>query len=131
MIAACASGLALTAIGLQIVGVFLVSGAEAASTRNVGELTVLFSPKFLGMAVLASWMTLIVGRQWCAEHSWVDRVGRALGGFWIVAGLLMIGMLSLQETGSGCSGFPAAPSSPGPAQVGGELDEIFSHSANP
>jgi hypothetical protein len=44
------------------------------------------------MAVLTSWMTLIVGRRWRAEPTWVDRLGRAVGVFWIVAGAVVPGL---------------------------------------
>ena len=37
----------------------------------------------IGAAVAASWTLLLVGGQWRPERSWIDRAGRALGGFWI------------------------------------------------
>jgi hypothetical protein len=46
-----------------------------------------------GLAVLVAWMTLLVGQRWRAEPSWLDRMGRALGIFWIAAGVVILGML--------------------------------------
>ncbi|MGO9466671.1 MAG: hypothetical protein ACLQIB_51640 [Isosphaeraceae bacterium] len=37
----------------------------------------------IGVAVAASWVFLLVSRQWRPERSWIDRAGRALGWFWI------------------------------------------------
>jgi hypothetical protein len=36
-----------------------------------------------GGTVLASWAVLLVSGRWQPEASWVDRAGRAVGGFWI------------------------------------------------
>jgi hypothetical protein len=44
-------------------------------------------PVFFGVAISASWTTLILSRRWQAEPSWIDRMGRALGVFWIVFAL--------------------------------------------
>lgn len=40
-----------------------------------------------GLAVTAAWMTLVAGRRWRPEPSWADRLGRAVGTCWIIAGL--------------------------------------------
>jgi hypothetical protein len=37
-----------------------------------------------GFAVAASWLVLILGRRWRPEPSWIDRLGRAVGVYWIV-----------------------------------------------
>lgn len=47
-------------------------------------------PMTLGMSVLAAWMTLLLGGRWRAEPTWIDRLGRAIGVFWVVVGLLMV-----------------------------------------
>jgi len=39
-------------------------------------------------AVLASWTLLAVGGRWRPERSWMDRLGRALGVFWLLSGLV-------------------------------------------
>jgi hypothetical protein len=51
------------------------------------EMVFLLPPPFFGLAVLASWVTLVVGRRWRPEPSWVDRLGRALGLLWIMLAL--------------------------------------------
>ncbi len=43
-------------------------------------------PIGIGLAVLATWMALLIGRRWLPEPSWVDRLSRAIGVFWIVTG---------------------------------------------
>jgi hypothetical protein len=35
-------------------------------------------------AVALSWILLALGRQWRAEPSWIDRMGRAFGAVWIL-----------------------------------------------
>jgi hypothetical protein len=42
-----------------------------------------------GWAVAASWIALGIGGRWGPEASWVDRLGRGLGVFWIGAGLVV------------------------------------------
>ena len=37
----------------------------------------------IGVAVAASWVLLLLSRQWRPERSWIDRAGRGLGWFWI------------------------------------------------
>jgi hypothetical protein len=39
-------------------------------------------------AIVATWLTLILGRHWRPERSWLDRSGRALGVFWIVLAIV-------------------------------------------
>ncbi len=47
-------------------------------------------PMIIGISVLAAWMTLLLGGRWRAEPTWIDRLGRAIGVFWVVVGLLMV-----------------------------------------
>lgn len=49
-----------------------------------------FGAKSPGVVVAASWMLALIGRRWRAESTWVDRLGRALGIGWIVAGLAVV-----------------------------------------
>ena len=51
------------------------------------ELVIFLPPPLFGLAVLASWVTLVAGRRWRPEPSWVDRLGRALGLLWVLLGL--------------------------------------------
>ncbi len=47
----------------------------------------LMSIPLVGMGVLTSWLTLVVGRRCRPEPSWIDRLGRVLGVYWITAGI--------------------------------------------
>jgi hypothetical protein len=38
---------------------------------------------WIAPAVMAAWATLILGRRWRAESSWIDRAGRCCGFYWI------------------------------------------------
>lgn len=44
--------------------------------------------EYVGQAVLLVWLTCWAGRRWSAEPSWTDRIGRVLGGLWIVFSLI-------------------------------------------
>jgi hypothetical protein len=46
-------------------------------------------PLPLSAAVLATWSLLIFNRRWRPEPSWIDRVGRCLGTYWLAAGLVV------------------------------------------
>ncbi len=48
---------------------------------------VLMLPASLGLAVLVAWTTLLLGRRWRAEPSWIDRLGRIIGVAWVLLGL--------------------------------------------
>jgi hypothetical protein len=37
----------------------------------------------VSFAVGAAWFLLVIGGRWRAEPSWIDRVGRAVGIFWV------------------------------------------------
>jgi hypothetical protein len=39
--------------------------------------------KTVPYAVATAWLLLALGRRWCPEPSWIDRVGRLIGAFWI------------------------------------------------
>ncbi len=41
-----------------------------------------------GEAVIAAWLTLILIRGWRAEPTWIDRLGRLIGFFWIILALV-------------------------------------------
>jgi F0F1-type ATP synthase membrane subunit a len=40
-------------------------------------------PAFPGLAISASWLSSLIGVRWRPERSWVDRLGRILGVYWI------------------------------------------------
>lgn len=89
MMASCASGVAIVFFGLQLVLAVMLAnrglGLEPLESMESVEIIPLV-PIFVGLAVLASWMTMLVGQRWRHEPSWVDRLGRAMGVFWIMAG---------------------------------------------
>jgi hypothetical protein len=90
MMAACAAGLAVVFEGLMIALVMLI--IPQLDRFQLLELTTPLTPLFVGLAVSTSWMTLLVGRRWRPEASWVDRLGRALGIGWIATGFVVLGM---------------------------------------
>jgi hypothetical protein len=98
LIAGCAGGLALAAVGLYLIGVALVTGTDSLWNWSAVEGIYFASPMFVGLAVLSSWMTLLLVRRWRAERTWVDRLGRAAGCYWIIASILMLAMMFLQQT---------------------------------
>ncbi len=86
LIAAGASGVAILVMGLPT----LVAGLTAGANSNlVLRMPVTFTVSVAmagGLAVLVSWMTLLVTGRWRAEPSWIDRLGRSMGFFWIAIG---------------------------------------------
>ena len=101
LLASGAAGLAMAIVGLPAIVVAAALGAGWMETLAwlPDEENMALLAKFGGMAVTASWMTLLVGRRWRAESSWVDRLGRAIGVCWIVAGLAVATSEVLIETG--------------------------------
>jgi hypothetical protein len=87
----CAAALALGAAGVPIALVRLAFQWGRARGPLVTPDLLLLVSVTVGLAILASWMTLLVGRRWRAEPSWVDRLGRALGVVWILAGTFVPG----------------------------------------
>ena len=37
-----------------------------------------------GLAVASAWLLLAIGKRWQSEPSWIDRLGRFMGFYWIV-----------------------------------------------
>ena len=96
LMATFASGAAMALIGLQFVLLLLIAIASDPDTMSwaaiaeiaewlLSEEMVLRITRCGGFAVLVSWTTLLVGRQWRAEPVWTDRLGRVLGVCWILA----------------------------------------------
>jgi hypothetical protein len=46
-------------------------------------------PVPLAAAVLGTWSLLIFNRRWRPEQSWIDRLGRCLGIYWLAAGMVV------------------------------------------
>jgi hypothetical protein len=42
-------------------------------------------PRHAGLVVAGAWLALILAGAWRPQASWIDRAGRAIGVFWIVA----------------------------------------------
>ena len=80
-------------MSIGLLAVVVAIGCVSRSWRNIGFDTIVMImgfellPAALGLAVLAAWTTLLLGRRWRAEPSWIDRMGRMLGVAWIVLGL--------------------------------------------
>ena len=89
MMAACASGLTTVFLGALIVAAIQKSGMT--------EMIMVLAPVLVGLSISASWMTLLLGRRWRAEASWIDRLGRALGVLWILISILIVGLLALKS----------------------------------
>jgi hypothetical protein len=115
MMATCAVG-----VTIAFVGLFLVAAAPGAQTGvftvpdKSAVVAMLFLPMFAGCALLVSWITLLVSRRWRAEPSWVDRLGRSTGVFWIVAGFAVTSLFIFDPDGMSWSIF-FAPFDPSPA----------------
>jgi hypothetical protein len=97
MMAMSASGAAIALVGLRVAVALLAAAGVAddgLSWQDLSEIPawlldeemVASITKSGGLSVLVSWVTLLIGRQWRAEPRWADRVGRAAGFCWIVAG---------------------------------------------
>jgi hypothetical protein len=79
MMAAISAGVALALVGMQTAVVFW-----QASDNPYAIVALAGVPVYPGLAVLIAWITLLVGGRWRGEPSWVDRLGRALGIYWIL-----------------------------------------------
>ena len=84
-VAACSAvpGLVLLSAG---VGVLRGWGRSIFYVDNIELSLFTLATSLAGATVLGSWMTLILGRRWRAEPSWLDRLGRALGVYWLAMG---------------------------------------------
>jgi hypothetical protein len=95
MMAAFASALAIALIDLPFLGIRLLTLEENVWPKFDVEEYAFITIMSISLAILVSWMTLFVGRRWCAERSWVDRLGRAVGVGWISMGLLSVALVVL------------------------------------
>jgi hypothetical protein len=105
--------------GLLIVPVVLLGSPDAALMlwAMVLEFGFLVGPFLLAIAVSVSWMTLVVGRRWRAEASWIDRLGRACGAFLIFSGLAIPTswiVMTLAEYAQSASGGAGVSATAGP-----------------
>jgi hypothetical protein len=49
--------------------------------------TALQMPRWAGFVVAGAWIALALAGRWRPERSWIDRLGRAIGVFWIAAAI--------------------------------------------
>ena len=89
---------------IAFVGLPLVLGALAAGAHWVELSRMLAAREALwsatmdgGLAILISWMMLLVGGRWRAERSWIDRFARAMGVYWIVTAFTVWAVLFYYE----------------------------------
>lgn len=83
MAAACAAVVALVFFSVHLPCVGYVEVLYARAFVDMG-------PSFLGLAVLVAWTTLLLGGRWRSESSWIDRLGRALTIYRIIAALVVL-----------------------------------------
>jgi hypothetical protein len=77
-----------------VLGSFGSIGYDSAEWHKVLGLFFVLLPALTGFAVLGAWWSLYLGRRWRPEATWIDRVGRALGVYWIGVVLLPVWGLS-------------------------------------
>ncbi len=78
-------GIALSAVQIGIAA--SIGTGFASGYREIIALHSCLS--YPGMAVLGTWASLVLARRWRSEKSWVDRMGRVLGFFWILVGVFV------------------------------------------
>ncbi|WP_435008512.1 hypothetical protein P12x_005719 [Tundrisphaera lichenicola] len=81
-------------IGAMILGIGL-NAAQAAMTLSVDQpgMTYTYSPNYywyggtgmIGPVVTGAWVALALGGRWSPERSWIDRLGRLLGAYWVIS----------------------------------------------
>ncbi len=81
--AACAAVSVVTAIDVASWGIYCVALDSATATNMLPGYWRGHS-HHLGLAVAASWLSLLFGRFWRAERGWIDRLGRLLGLLWLL-----------------------------------------------
>ena len=91
-IACCSAAFALVPALVGLLCLALISSIESESPQweRILGCSFILVPALTGFAVLGSWGTLLLGRRWRAEPSWLDRAGRVLGLYWIGAMVLPI-----------------------------------------
>jgi hypothetical protein len=73
-----------------VTGLFGSMRYESAEWQKTLAVYFIFIPALTGFAVIGAWWSLYFGRRWRPESSWIDRVGRALGVYWIATVLLPV-----------------------------------------
>ena len=74
-----------------VLGVMPIAGSMVVMKwRDWGENLALLVQLAVGPAVAAAWMVQALAGRWRPERSWVDRLGRVLGAYWIAAEVVAI-----------------------------------------
>ncbi len=81
-----AAGLGIALSAVQI-GIAISTGMRVFAYQPIIAIHSCLS--YPGMAVLGTWASLLLARRWRSEKSWVDRMGRVLGFFWLLIGGLV------------------------------------------
>jgi hypothetical protein len=130
MVSACASGVAIAIIGLWA---FLeeLAASMGRATPPSDQIAIVCGPMFVGLAVLAAWMTLLLGQRWCPEPTWIDRLGRVAGIYWIVVGFAVTSLFLIWAPWH-TPGFRAVTINPPSAATGGpQAGEPVANEASP
>jgi hypothetical protein len=53
--------------------------------RDPLRTTLLWMPRHAGVVIGGAWLALMLAGAWRPERSWIDRLGRVIGVFWIIA----------------------------------------------
>jgi hypothetical protein len=82
-----AAGLGIALSAVQI-GIAAWTGMGEASIYQI-VIATHSCISYPGLAVLGAWALLLISKRWRSEMSWVDRMGRVLGFFWILVGVFV------------------------------------------
>jgi hypothetical protein len=103
MLATCAAGVTIVFLGLCVMVAALLAEPVVFDLFSLSTPGAWFcAPMFVGWSVLISWASLLVGRRWRAEATWVDQLGRAVGLCWIVTGFVVASLFVFYPFMSSC-----------------------------
>jgi hypothetical protein len=91
VVAVCAASLSFVVGALYACALWVVNRPGPCTAALAGDewrLSLALAPSYPGLAVVASWATLVLGARWRADRGWLDRLGRALGVYWIAIAIL-------------------------------------------
>jgi hypothetical protein len=93
--ATCAASIAFVFVGVGLARV--VADMSYPRSTGLAEIVELWGTLLAGVAVLVSWVCLLISGRWRAEPSWIDRLGRAMGVFWIAQAIAMTLLIAFGE----------------------------------
>jgi hypothetical protein len=91
--AACTSAtLALTISAVYRIAEIVVTAVSLGEPLSFGDrgpwawicLELIQKPSGVGIAIAAVWFWLILGKRWRPQPTWIDRLGRGLGAYWLM-----------------------------------------------